>query len=156
MAHTVYIMYSRTCVLESDSVFPDKQNTHLSFEGIPHCVLCIVYSGSNHYSHLKSTLCIWVQLCIVYCVLGTGCPTLSAVTYCVLCIMYCVLHIGWPTLSAVTYYVSVLCIVYWAPHFECGYVLCIVYCVLHIGRPTLSAVTYCVLCIAYCVLSVPL
>ena len=59
-------------VLESDSVFPDMQNTHLSFEGVPHCVLCTQVQMTNRYSHLKSTLCIWVSyaLCIVYCVLG--------------------------------------------------------------------------------------
>ena len=42
-----YIMYSRTCALESDSVFPDMQNTHFSLvlERVFRidCVLCIVY-----------------------------------------------------------------------------------------------------------------
>ena len=88
------------------------------------CIVYIVHSGSNRYSHLKSTLCIWVQLRIVYCVLCTGCPTLSAVTHCVY-IVYCV--------CIVVYCVSVLRLAYWTAHFECCYVLCIVYCVLCIG-----------------------
>ena len=60
--------------------------------------MCIVYSGSNDKSLFtpQEHLVYLGELRIVYCVLCTGCPTLSAVMYCVLRI--CVLC----TLGAVT------------------------------------------------------
>ena len=129
MGHTVYVTYFVPPYFVHIPYFQTSKIRCNPLRVLAYCVLCIAYSAANPYSHLKSSLRIWVAFRIPYSVFRIGSTILGGVPYSVFRIPYWEHHFGWHSVFRIPY--SVLGAPFWVA-------FRIPYSVFRIGSTTLG------------------